>query len=79
MAALAGFQEVLGDHQDASVLEDQLRVMVATAGDPAAAIAAGRIIEGGRQRKRAAREAYPAAWAAVAKTARTAYPPTRAR
>ena len=73
LAALAQFQEVLGDHQDASVLEDQLRAMVATTGDPAAAIAVGRIVEGGRQRKREARAAYPEAWSAVAKAAREAY------
>jgi CHAD domain-containing protein len=73
LAALAGFQEVLGDHQDASVLEDQLRAMVATSGDPAAAIAVGRIVETGRRRKRAARRAYPSAWAAVAEAARAAY------
>ena len=79
LAALAGFQEVLGDHQDASVLEDQLRAMVATSGDAAAVIAVGRIIQSGRARKRAARKAYPAAWAAVAKAARTAYPPDPTR
>lgn len=79
LTALAGFQEVLGDHQDASVLEDQLRVMVATSGDAAAAIAVGRIIESGRNRKRAARKAYPSAWAAVASAARAAYPPDPAR
>ncbi|SDO28118.1 CHAD domain-containing protein [Nakamurella panacisegetis] len=73
LEALAHFQEVLGDHQDASVLEDQLRAMVAASGDPAAAIAAGRVIEGGRRRKREARAAYPAAWKAVARAARSAY------
>lgn len=79
LTALADFQEVLGNHQDASVLEDQLRAMVATTGDPAAAIAVGRIVEAGRQRKRAARDVYPAAWAAVAKAAKAAYPPSPAR
>lgn len=74
LQALAHFQEVLGDHQDASVLEDQLRAMIAASGDPAAAIAAGRVIEGGRRRKLAARAAYPAAWAAAADAARAAYP-----
>ena len=73
LQALAQFQEILGDHQDASVLEEQLRAMVSASADPAAAIAAGRIIEGGRRRKLAARQAYPAAWAAVAKAARAAY------
>ena len=79
LAALAQFQEILGDHQDASVLEDQLRAMIATSGDAAAAIAVGRIVEGGRQRKRAARDAYPAAWAAVEAAARAAYPPAATR
>ncbi len=73
--ALAGLQEVLGNHQDASVLEDQLRSMVAASGDPTAAIAAGRVIEGGRRRKVAARKAFPAAWKAVQKAAEVAYPP----
>jgi CHAD domain-containing protein len=77
--ALAEFQELLGDHQDASVLEDQLRTMIATTADPAAGIAAGRIIQSGRQRKRAARAAYPAAWIAVTKAARAAYPANPAR
>ncbi len=72
--ALAGLQEVLGSHQDASVLEDQLRSMVAAAGDPAAAIAAGRVIEGGRLRKVVARKALPGAWKAVKKAAKAAYP-----
>jgi len=73
LQALAQFQEVLGDHQDVSVLEDRLRSMIATAGNPAAAIAAGRVIEGGRARKVAARAAYPSAWDAVAEAARSAY------
>ncbi|MET3806767.1 CHAD domain-containing protein [Nakamurella sp. UYEF19] len=74
LEALAHFQEVLGDHQDASVLEDQLRLMVAASHDPAAAVAAGRVIEGGRRRKMAARELYPAAWKAVDRAADAAYP-----
>lgn len=72
--ALARFQEVLGDHQDASVLEDQLRAMVAASDDPAAAVAAGRVIEGGRRRKIAARKLYPTAWKAVRRAADAAYP-----
>ena len=74
LQALADFQEILGDHQDASVLEEQLRAMVAASGEPAAAVAAGRVIEGGRRRKLAARAAYPPAWAAVAEAATAAYP-----
>ena len=72
--ALAGLQEVLGNHQDASVLEDQLRAMVSASADPAAAIAAGRVIQGARERKVAARQAFPAAWKAVHHAAEVAYP-----
>lgn len=80
LLALAEFQEVLGSHQDACVLEDQLREMVATAGpvnnkaaDNAAAVAAGRAVEGCRRRRAEARLAYPAAWAAVARAAIKAF------
>ena len=73
LQALAQFQEILGDHQDASVLEDQLRLMVSAGADSAAAVAAGRVIESGRRRKLAARAAYPAAWAAVHTAAQAAY------
>ncbi len=85
LLALAEFQEVLGSHQDACVLEDQLREMVAAAGsvsnnaadkaanNAAAAVAAGRVIEGCRRRRADARLAYPAAWAAVAKAAAKAF------
>ncbi|MGI8418462.1 MAG: CHAD domain-containing protein, partial [Nakamurella sp.] len=88
LLALAEFQEVLGSHQDARVLEDQLREMVAAAGygrnkaadtdrnnaaAVAAAVAAGRVIEGCRRRCADARQAYPSAWAAVAKAATKAF------
>ncbi|MDQ6656751.1 MAG: CHAD domain-containing protein [Actinomycetota bacterium] len=84
LLALADFQEVLGSHQDACVLEDQLREMVAAPGSAgrradgkpaavAAALAAGRVIEGCRRRRSAARLAYPPAWAAVAKAAAKAF------
>ena len=73
LAALAEFQEVLGNHQDASVLEDELRKLVAAGGDPAAALAAGRVIQGCRDRKVLARRLYPGAWAAVAAAADNAY------
>ncbi len=79
LQALAAFQEVLGDHQDASVLEEQLRAIVAASGDPAAGVAAGRIIETGRRRKVAARSAYPEAWTAVTHAAADAYPDLLAR
>lgn len=79
LVALAEFQEVLGDHQDACVLEDQLRELLRPA-DPsvdgaagpgpevdlaAAGIAAGRVIQGGRERRVQARADYPGAWKKV--------------
>ena len=65
LTALADLQEVLGEHQDAYVLEERLREMVAAAQDPAAALAAGRVIEGCRARRRKARADFPAAWKQV--------------
>ncbi|GGL86388.1 CHAD domain-containing protein [Nakamurella endophytica] len=76
LSALAAFQEVLGDHQDASVLEDTLRALVARSGDADAALAAGRVIQGCRERKAAARARYDDAWAAVEAAAGRAFPTT---
>ncbi len=73
LGALAHFQEVLGDHQDACVLEDRLRELVDAAGDPRAGIAAGRVIEGCHQRRAEARAAYPAAWKRAEAAGRKAF------
>lgn len=73
LAALAHFQEVLGDHQDACVLEDALRGMVAHSQDVSAALAAGRVIEGCRSRRVSCRAEYPRAFKQVAKAAKAAY------
>jgi len=62
LAALADFQEVLGNHQDAFVLEERLRHLVDESGDPRAGIAAGRVIQGCHERRIEARATYPAAW-----------------
>ena len=74
LEALAAFQEVLGDHQDACVLEDRLRELVDESGDPRAGIAAGRVIEGCHQRRVVARAAYPAAWKRAEAAGRKAFP-----
>jgi hypothetical protein len=74
LEALAGLQEVLGDHQDACVLEDRLRELVDEVADPHAGIAAGRVIQGCRERRVAARAAYPDAWKKAEATARKAFP-----
>ena len=73
LAALADLQEVLGDHQDACVLEDRLRTMVAASGDAAAALAAGRVIEGCRTRRRKARQDFPETYHAVQVAAAKAF------
>jgi len=73
LEALAGLQEVLGDHQDACVLEDRLRELVDEAKDPHAGIAAGRVIQGCRERRVAARAAYPNAWRKAEAAARKAF------
>ncbi len=74
LEALANLQEVLGNHQDACVLEDRLRELVDASGDPQAGIAAGRVIEGCHQRRAAARAAYPAAWKQAEAAGRRAFP-----
>jgi CHAD domain-containing protein len=73
LEALAAFQEVLGDHQDACVLEDKLRELVQESGDPHAGIAAGRVIQGCHERRAAARAAYPAAWKKAEAAGRKAF------
>jgi CHAD domain-containing protein len=74
LEALAGLQEVLGDHQDACVLEDRLRELVTEVADPRAGIAAGRVIQGCRDRRVQARAAYPGAWKKAEAAARKAFP-----
>lgn len=73
LVALAAFQEVLGDHQDACVLEDKLRELVAESGDAQAGIAAGRVIQGCHERRVAARAAYPGAWKKAEAAGRKAF------
>jgi CHAD domain-containing protein len=55
------FQDVLGEHQDATVAEGRLRALSATA-TSAEALAAGRLIERERARQAHGRAAWPSAW-----------------
>ena len=73
LEALAALQEVLGDHQDACVLEDMLRQLVEESGDPRAGIAAGRVIQGCHGRRAAAKATYPGAWKKVEAAGRKAF------
>ena len=59
--ALKRLQDVIGSHQDAVVAEERLRGLA----QARTAIAVGRLVERERERKRAARAAYPAAYARI--------------
>jgi CHAD domain-containing protein len=67
--ALKELQDVIGEHQDAVVAEEQLR----KASRVELALAAGRLIERERARRRDRREAYPAALAAALARGRKAF------
>jgi CHAD domain-containing protein len=60
-------QDVLGEHQDAVVAEERLRALAAK--QPAAALAAGRLVERERVRADQGREEWGRAWKRLAKTA----------
>ena len=64
MKAAKRLQDVLGEHQDAVVAQERLRALAAR--EPAAAMAAGRLIERERARADRAPRAWPAAWKRVA-------------
>jgi CHAD domain-containing protein len=65
-------QDVIGDHQDACVAEARLRSLAARGGG-ATGLVAGRLVERQRQRKRAARRAYPDAWRRLEQAGRKAF------
>lgn len=68
------FQDVLGEHQDASVAEQRIRQLNASARGRWAAFAAGRLVERQRARRQAARAALPEVWAKLEKRGRAAWP-----
>ncbi len=59
-------QDVLGEHQDAVVAEERLRALAAK--QPAAALAAGRLVERERARADQGRDEWGRAWKRLAKT-----------
>jgi CHAD domain-containing protein len=67
------FQDVVGEHQDAVVAEDKIRTGAASARATKVAFAAGRLVERERERRAAAREAVPKAWAALERAGRRAW------
>ena len=65
-------QDVIGEHQDACVAEDRLRAL-ALRGGGRTGLAAGRLVERQRERKREARRAFPGAWRKLEKAGRGAF------
>jgi CHAD domain-containing protein len=67
------FQDVVGKHQDAVVAEERIRRLLALTRSPTAHLAAGRLVERERERRRAARAAFPRAWSRLEKRGRRAW------
>lgn len=67
------FQDVLGDHQDAIVAEARIRAALTQLGGEVLAFAAGRLVERQAARRRAARAAFPGAWARLARLGKEAW------
>ena len=66
-------QDLLGDHQDAHVAEDRIRTLLATALPADTHLAAGRLIERERIRRRWIRRELPEAWGQLEKAGRHAF------
>jgi CHAD domain-containing protein len=67
------FQDVIGAHQDAVVAEEKIRAAARAAGNASAALAAGRLVQLERERRRAARSAFPRAWKKLERRGRKAW------
>ena len=63
-------QDILGDHQDSVVAEERIRHWLETT--PGSAFAAGRLVQLERDRRVAARAAWPKAWQRLDRAARRA-------
>jgi CHAD domain-containing protein len=66
-------QDILGDHQDAVVAEERLRVLLEGARGRGAAFAAGRLVERQRSRRLAARSAFVERWPKLERRGRKAW------
>jgi CHAD domain-containing protein len=67
VAAARDVQDVLGEHQDATVAEDRIR---AWAEGGSGGVAAGRLVELERKRKATARDEWPSAWKKLRRAAK---------
>jgi CHAD domain-containing protein len=64
-------QDVIGEHQDAVVAEEQIRrLLKRVRGSGRTAFAAGRLVERQRRRREDARAAWPSAWRKLDKAGR---------
>jgi CHAD domain-containing protein len=72
-ARAKAFQDVVGEHQDAVVAEDRLRALIPGLASGEAALAAGRVVERQRARRRRARKGLPKAWAKLERSGRRAW------
>ncbi|MFD1052314.1 CHAD domain-containing protein, partial [Kibdelosporangium lantanae] len=63
--ATRGFQEVLGEHQDAAVAEETIRRLLTDQDDPQVIFVAGRLVEREHARRLAYRAQWRDKWAAV--------------
>jgi CHAD domain-containing protein len=67
------FQDVVGEHQDAVVAEERIRALLPRTSSQQAHLAAGRLIERERTRRREARAAFAKAWSALEKSGKKAW------
>ena len=67
------FQDMIGEHQDAVMAEDELRRVTGLTRSQTAALAAGQLIERQRETKRQLRRAFPKAWSRLDAAGRRAW------
>jgi CHAD domain-containing protein len=68
-----GFQDLLGEHQDAVLAAQRVRELAARARSAQAALVAGRLIERERERRDAARAAFAKQWRKLERRGRKAW------
>jgi CHAD domain-containing protein len=73
VSAAKSFQDVVGEHQDAVVAEEQLVAVVPRLKTPEAVFSAGRLLERKALRRRAARRSLPKAWRKLERRGRRAW------
>jgi CHAD domain-containing protein len=72
VSAAKSFQDVVGEHQDAVVADEQLSAVVSRLKAPESVFAAGRMVERTSLRQRAARRSLPKAWRKLERQGRRA-------